>query len=329
MNEIDLEQFQFDYDQTWAALFLHSDGTVFARYGSRTAEGPMAVNSMSGLQTTMKRVLNAHEGYPENRERYVAKRGPRRQYRWPKEIPSPTIKKVIGNNAGKSKSCVHCHNVYDGLHEVLQQENRYDPDKLWKYPLPQNLGMTVAATTENRVAAVAVGSAAAKAGLLAGDIIQALNGQAILSLADIQFVLHHLPDAATLEVEAKRDDVTREFSVDLKPGWRRTDNSWRVSMYGMPPRPRLWVQALSSDRKSALGITVDKMAIEVRGVFGKAVRNSGLKKGDVVVQSGEHAGHVSEGEFHSDIRLNYYRPGSVLDLKVLRNGETEEISVKF
>ena len=46
MNGVELGQFQFDYDQTWSAMFLLADGTVLARYGTRNAEGPMAVNSM-------------------------------------------------------------------------------------------------------------------------------------------------------------------------------------------------------------------------------------------------------------------------------------------
>ena len=49
MNGVDLRQFQFDYDMAWAALFLHPDGTVYARYGSRTVDGPMATNSASWL----------------------------------------------------------------------------------------------------------------------------------------------------------------------------------------------------------------------------------------------------------------------------------------
>jgi S1-C subfamily serine protease len=64
-------------------------------------------------------------------------------------------------------------------------------------------------------------------------------------------------------------------------------------------------------------------------MFGKAVKKSGLKTGDVIVQSGNYTKRTTEGEFHSDIRLNYYRPGSILELKVLRKGEPLGISVKF
>ena len=77
MQGVDLEQFQFDYDLTWAALFLHPDGTVFARYGGRTRDGPMANNSIEGLTATMDRVLEAYKGYPENRALFASKRGPK------------------------------------------------------------------------------------------------------------------------------------------------------------------------------------------------------------------------------------------------------------
>ena len=39
MKGVDLNQFQFDYDLNWAAMFLNADGTVYARYGTQSAEG--------------------------------------------------------------------------------------------------------------------------------------------------------------------------------------------------------------------------------------------------------------------------------------------------
>ena len=39
MNGLDLSLFQFDYDQTLAALFLNADGTVYGRYGTRAGCG--------------------------------------------------------------------------------------------------------------------------------------------------------------------------------------------------------------------------------------------------------------------------------------------------
>ncbi|MFM7832242.1 MAG: thioredoxin family protein, partial [Planctomycetaceae bacterium] len=36
MKGVDLNQFQFDYDLNWAAMFLNADGTVYARYGTQS-----------------------------------------------------------------------------------------------------------------------------------------------------------------------------------------------------------------------------------------------------------------------------------------------------
>src|SRR5262249_1722148 len=35
-NGMDLSQFQFDYDQSWAAFFLNPDMTIYGRYGTRS-----------------------------------------------------------------------------------------------------------------------------------------------------------------------------------------------------------------------------------------------------------------------------------------------------
>ena len=66
MKGVDLSQFQFDYDLNWAAMFLNADGTVYARYGTQSAQGADAYNSIESLEKTMYRVLVLHENYPAN-----------------------------------------------------------------------------------------------------------------------------------------------------------------------------------------------------------------------------------------------------------------------
>ncbi len=38
MRGLDLGLFQFDWDTTWAAMFLNADGTIYARYGTRNSD---------------------------------------------------------------------------------------------------------------------------------------------------------------------------------------------------------------------------------------------------------------------------------------------------
>ena len=100
-------------------------------------------------------------------------------------------------------------------------------------------------------------------------------------------------------------------------------------MYGMPPKPGLWVEAADENQKRELGIAQDKLALNVRGVFGNDVRRGGLKKGDVIVQFGDETAHHSEGTFHAHLRLNYYTPNARLPLKVIRDGRSVDLTVTF
>ncbi len=57
MKDVDLSLFEFDHDLNWAAMFINADGTIYARYGTQSAEGPDAYNSIDGL-------VNDHESSP-------------------------------------------------------------------------------------------------------------------------------------------------------------------------------------------------------------------------------------------------------------------------
>ena len=60
MKGVDLSLFQFDHDLNWAGMFINADGVVYARYGTQSAEGSDAYNSIEGLLNTMNRVLELH-----------------------------------------------------------------------------------------------------------------------------------------------------------------------------------------------------------------------------------------------------------------------------
>ena len=329
MNGIDLSQFQFDYDQTWAVLFLRPDGTVIARYGSRSSTDAMTVNSMAGLKLTMGKVLEAHRRWPQQEDLYKKKRG-HDQFQRPADIRSATIKKILTSGPDSKVSCIHCHNVYDARRDVAISNGDYDPRKRWKYPLPESIGIEVDPVSGTTIRKVLPDSAAENAGVEVGEEIDVINGQAIHSLADIQFALHFLPDETVAHLTTKRSATeSRKRSLRLEPGWREGEIGWRASMYGMPPRPGLWVQAADNDDKSRLAIPPDRLALKIRGVFGKEVRRSGLAKGDVIIKFGDRTDHHTEGQFHAQLRLNYFRRNAVLPLAVIRDGRRMDVSVKF
>jgi hypothetical protein len=327
MNGVDLSQFQFDYDQSWAAFFLHPDGAVYARYGSRSAAGPMATNSVPGLVAAMKRVLEAHRGYPANRELFAAKRGPEPRFRRPEEIPSPIVRRRQG--AVTRGTCIHCHEVNEALLDAGPSGARRLPETVYRYPLPENIGIEIDPDAGNRIDAVLPGSAAEKAGLRAGDVLSILNGQAVYSIADIQFILHHLPAEAELAAAARRNGEEVRGVLRLSGNWRRSDFSWRASMKGSLLDPGLYLHMIPDTRKKELGIEEKHAALEVRGLFKPEVQRSGLREGDIIISYDGKRDAISSPRLQDYIAVHHFEPGSVLALEVLRAGELRRIEVKF
>jgi len=56
---LDLKLFTYDYDMSWAAMFLTADGAVLGRYGTRNASGPGSDSllSVAGFRKAAERAL--------------------------------------------------------------------------------------------------------------------------------------------------------------------------------------------------------------------------------------------------------------------------------
>src|SRR5262249_46838921 len=123
------------------------------------------------------------------------------------------------------RSCIHCHHVYEHRRQWLQTTNQWKIDEVWVYPLPENVGWTLAAAHGNRIAKVS--GHAAHAGMKAGDLLQDVNGLPIASFADVQHALHKAPAAGTLPVKWTRDGKAMQATLTLGKDWKHTDVSWR------------------------------------------------------------------------------------------------------
>jgi serine protease Do len=80
--------FQFDYDQTWAVMFLNADRTIYGRYGTRTGVRNNAAShiSVAGFKKAMERALATHRAYPGNKQALLAHAGPKAKYALPEKI---------------------------------------------------------------------------------------------------------------------------------------------------------------------------------------------------------------------------------------------------
>src|SRR5689334_5949996 len=105
MRGLDLDIFDFDYDLTWAALFLHPDGTTLGRYGTRSHEPSAKLRSQPGLRYAMTRALDKH--------RQSALAAPKKPGKRPEDYAS--------SSRIAPKGCIHCHNIHEFRREERQK----------------------------------------------------------------------------------------------------------------------------------------------------------------------------------------------------------------
>ena len=159
--------------------------------------------------------------------------------------------------------------------------------------------------------------------------IKRLNGQRIVSIADIQWVLHSLPNEAT-QVKVETQSGTK--TVNLSAGWKEYDISWRGSMWSLSPRLRVWAPNLEEARLKKLNIKAPQTAFLVRWINrrepgGKSAFDSGLREGDVIIElEGKKIEQMNSQQFNAHIKLNY-KVGDKLPVTVLRKGKRVDIKI--
>ncbi|MEQ1843307.1 MAG: PDZ domain-containing protein, partial [Verrucomicrobiales bacterium] len=299
------------------------------RYGSWDHQHDSQNRATSTLRQALEGVLKLHDGYPGNRESLAGKTGDPMAYRSPIDMPElrkfgPELDwegKVVG-------SCVHCHQIGDAIRQEIRAQGKPMPMSwLYPYPSPETLGITLGEEPVTGVTAVAEGSVAAAAGLKVGDEILALDGQALVSAADVSWVLHRFPESGSLKVLFRRGPGLNQNSLDLPEGWRAGSANPRRAGY-WPMRAMAFggmkLEPLDEEAKKALGIAPDKLALHLLhvGEYGKhaAAKRAGFRKEDVIVEVAGSDTPVTEIELLAKNILEK-KPGENVPVIVLRGGK--------
>lgn len=321
MEGVDLKLFQFDYDETWCAFFLNADRTIYGRYGTRASRGAdEGVDvSVAGFEKALEGALEIHAGYPANKASLEGKRG--------QPPPASEIRsfRVFKSRFAEDppRGCAHCHHVWEALRSVPREAKKPLPDDLmWPYAKPDRLGLTLELDERTTVKAVAAGSAAAKAGFLPADRILTLDGQPLLSIADVQWVLQHATEPCDLAAEVERRGARQKLLLHLAAGWRRgEDVTWRTSTGAM--RPFGWEEATAEQRR-AVGVKDGELCVRVRGMpkVGPAQR-AGLVVGDFVVEIDGSAEAITENRWLEYLYKEKVR-GQTVTLTVIHKGKREK-----
>jgi hypothetical protein len=326
-NGLDLKRFQYDYDMSWAAMIMNADQTIYGRYGTRTASGPASDAQLSpaAFRKALERALDIHKNYPTNRDALAGKTGKPPEYATPNHIPGlqeRPAKAVI------RQECIHCHMVKEYALRAKWEEGRLSSADLWVYPMPDQIGLALDIDDGLLVKAVAPGSPAAAAGLSAGDELQTLGGQPLISTADVQWVLHNSPNETRLPVTFRRGGQPQTASFVLSGDWKKSDIAWRASSwYGL--RQGLRLTALSEADKQARGIDPAKLAFEVTGLWGRGgpkLKAAGMQERDVVVAVDGSDTAMTESEFLVNLRLKH-GPRDSVKFTVLRGKDRHELTI--
>jgi serine protease Do len=293
-NDLDLNLFQFDYDLTFSIFFMNADKTIYGRYGTRSSvEDAERHMSKEGLAQAMQSALMLHKNYPSNRGVLAGKQPIASKYKEPNDYPSlrGRYKSTLDYAGEVTKSCLHCHQIQDAARRIVREQHKPISEPLmYPYPLPQTIGFSLDPKTRSKIKSIADGSTADLAGLRTGDEVITLGGQAILSIADVQWVLHHTKSSQNLPVVVNRNGEQVSLTVKLAEGWRRqTDIAWRVSSWGMR---RIGTggavfQPLTTQERRNGGVNLDGLALRVKhvGQYGAhgAAKRAGVKVGDILI----------------------------------------------
>ncbi len=332
---MDLSLFQFDGELTMAVMFLNADKTVYGRYGSRGDKTSSRWYTAAGLKRAMEGALDLHHGYPDNRKLLEGKVAKAPPWRTPESQPAHKGRPNMKPADGSRGRCVHCHQAGDGeAWSTRMTGGRIGDDHLWAYPMPQEVGLTMNADERATVKSVADGSAAAKAGFKAGDRIVSMDGQAIISIADVQWVLHNAAAPGSVDAVVGRGESAERLKLALAAGWRRGgDFTWRVIVWSL--RHKLigtepLVLADDAERK-ALGVADGLMAIKVKGFppdWVKEKASSALKAGDVIVQVDKRKDLVTESLLLAYL-FQEVPAGQVAMVSVVRGGKMLTVALRM
>jgi len=199
--------------------------------------------------------------------------------------------------------------------------------------MPSHVGLIMDVNSRATVKAVVENSPAAQGGFKPGDEIQSLQGQPMISIADMQWVLEHTGEKATLKAIVKRDSKVKQLTLNLTKGWRRTGAFvWRHLVWDIRASKLgiAYLAEVDAATRKKLGIDANKMCLQV----GSSVMNgwfinnvgghrealkSGIRPKDIIVAVDGKTDLASQTFFLAYVMQK--KLGKEIELTILRGGE--------
>lgn len=337
-NDLDLSLFQFDYDLSFSTIIFNGDGTIYGRFGSWSHQKDPYEKTTAGFRRALEESLAIHREYPGNKAGLQGKQGKPMPVNDPLELPelAGKFKRELDWDGKVVQSCVHCHQVSDAIRSQYRKESKSIPEQ-WIYPMPnpETIGLQLAADQPARVQSVATDSPAAKSGFQSGDEILSFEGQPLISIADVAWILHHAPESGKLAARVKRGAAEKELTLALPANWRmQSDIARRVGTWGMRAMALggMFLEDLTDNERAARKISGDQLALRAKhvGEYGNhaLAKKAGFKKEDVIVEIDGISSRISESELIGRL-LQKHSPGDPIKATVVRGDERLTFSFRM
>jgi hypothetical protein len=333
-NAMDLDHFRFDFDLSFAVFFLDADLTIYGRFGTRSDRPEQQDISLQGLRKAMAEALRLHHDAAAIKPSLASKQVKPSRFRTPRDYPSLSgrYKAELDYAGSVARSCIHCHQVRDAERQLYRSTGERLPEEvLYPYPDPEVVGLKFDPEEMAKVERVAPGSSAERVGFRPGDEIVSLDGQLLLSIADVQWVLHNAPATAKLPARVRRGDTMMDLTLTLGEGWRRGNISWRPTTWSLRQMGLggMKLVDLRDEDRQRLNLAADRMALKAEhvGEYGEhaIAKRAGLKKGDIIVAVDGHDRRMTESQL-IEYALWRKQRGDTMAVTVLRDGERKTMS---
>ncbi|MDA0834140.1 MAG: Trx7/PDZ domain-containing (seleno)protein [Planctomycetota bacterium] len=339
-NGLDLSTFQFDTDQSFVMFFLNADGTIYGRFGTRSHRTEWQEDvSFKGLGQALAGALELHRDYPRNKKMLAAKRGPKPDYPSPEKFPTlkEKYKATLNYEGDVVASCIHCHQIGDSRRLSYLDRGEMIPDQLlFSYPHPKAVGLILDPDAKATVQRVIDDSPAARSGFRGEDRLISLKGQPLLSIADVQWVLHHSsPEGEKIDAVVEHDGERISLVLELTDGWREKDDiAWRVSSWELRRfvAGGMIVKPVTAEQRQSLKLPADAMALRVEhlGLYPphNVAHLAGFQKEDVIVAFDGKDDLNRETDLLAYAVRNY-RSRKVVEIALIRDGKRQLRKLTF
>lgn len=199
-----------------------------------------------------------------------------------------------------------------------------------------NLGSPEPGTRGVQVVSVSPGGPAAEAGVLAGDVIVAIDGRTVGQGRDLTSRMREVEPGQKVALGVRRDGKEREIVIVARAAdlarWTGDEGVGAPPVPPVPPTPEMRHFLLRGLGDAELATVTPKLGRYFgtdKGVLVLRVPEDagvGLEEGDVILEIG---GRVPEGSGHALRILRSYQPGDKVPLKIMRDRKPLSLDIEL